>query len=105
MSTVTTSAGSSGNIVSSNVAKAPKGKLTAKSTESQALVLANEARIGLYVFNPSAKEVWLALGTTAVAEEGIWLKKESGQVFIQGYKGQVSVITTAEEGSVTFAEI
>lgn len=84
---------------------AGKGKLTAKAT-SQVLCKAWSGRSALYVCNPSAKEVWLALGETAAKEEGIWLKKETATpVVITGYTGPVSCITTAEEGSITFAEI
>lgn len=85
-------------------ARTSKGKLTAKST-NQTLVTANEARIGLYVFNPSSKEVWLALGETAAKEEGIWLKKEVGSVYIPDYTGIVACITTEGEGAITFAEV
>lgn len=82
-----------------------KGKFTAKA-ESQALLAANEARIALYLANPSGKEVWVALGETAVKEEGIWLKKESVLPHpILGYTGVVSCITTAEEGSITYVEL
>jgi len=88
----------------SSEAKNPKGKKEAKAT-SQELLTTNGNRIGVYVFNPSANEVWLALGTTAVAGEGIWLKKESGAVFIQGYNGVISCITTSGEGNISFSEI
>lgn len=94
-----------GGVQATNKAKRSKGKLTAKSTESQVLLPENEKRVGAYVFNPSSKEVWLALGETATKEEGIWLKKEAGSVFIQGYTGPVAVITTSEEGSVSYVEI
>lgn len=91
--------------MSLETAHTPKGKFTAKAT-SQVLSKAWGARSALYVSNPSAKEVWLALGETAVKEEGIWLKKETATpVVITGYTGPVSCITTAEEGSITFAEI
>jgi hypothetical protein len=93
------------NFASSDEATASKGKFTAKST-SQTLIAANDARIGLIVQNPSSKEVWLALGSTATKEEGIWLKKETATpVVITGYTGPVSCITTAEEGSIVYAEI
>lgn len=90
-------------------ARTPKGKVTAKAT-SGTLVAENRNRKALYVCNPSAKEVWLALGATAVKEEGIWLKKESGLIVIpgagsEGYTGEVALITTEGEGTVTFTEI
>lgn len=86
------------------VAHTPKGKVTAKA-ESKTLLKAWEGRAALWVFNPSAKEVWLALGPTAAKEEGIWLKKESGAVYIEGYRGEVSCVTTEGEGTVTYSEL
>lgn len=87
-----------------NIAKNPKGKFTAKAT-SQVLVTENGSRAALYICNPSDKEVWIALGETAAKEEGIWLKKETTTpIAIVGYTGPVSVITTSEEGSITYAE-
>lgn len=86
-----------------DTARASKGKLTAKAT-TQTLVEAHADRVALYVCNPSAKEVWLALGATAVAKEGIWLKKESGSVVIEGYTGVVSCITTEGEGEISYSE-
>lgn len=92
------------NFVSSDEAASPKGKATAKAT-SQVLAAANGSRVALVVCNPSSKEVWLALGATAVKEEGIWLKKESGAIVIDFYTGPVSCITTEGEGTVTFSEV
>ena len=87
-----------------NVAKTPKGKFTVKAT-SQVLAIENRSRGGLVLCNPSAKEVWVAFGETAAKEEGIWLKKETSvPIVITGYLGPVAVITTAEEGSITYAE-
>lgn len=85
-------------------AKASKGKLKAKS-ESQVVVKEFAGRSAFWAQNPSAKEIWLALGETAVKEEGIWLKKETATpVVIEGYTGPISCITTAEEGEFVFAE-
>lgn len=89
----------------SSTAKTAKGKFTVKAT-SQTLVNANEDRVGIYVDNPSSKEVWLCLGTeAAVKEEGLWLKKEVGSKYIQGYSGAITCITSEGEGSIVFAEI
>lgn len=85
-------------------AHASKGKVTAKAT-SGTLVAAWPNRVALYVYNPSSKEVWLALGATAAKEEGIWLKKEGGSAVIEGYTGIVTLVTTEGEGTVTFAEV
>ncbi|MGH2941082.1 MAG: hypothetical protein ACRDPE_23530 [Solirubrobacterales bacterium] len=90
----------------SSLAKNGAGKLTVKAT-SQVLVLDNPDRVGIYVDNPSTSEVWLALGETATASAGIWLKKEVGSKFITGYSGPISCITTTGESNVpiAFAEI
>lgn len=89
----------------STVSRTPGAKFTAKAT-SQVLLTENKDRVAIYLSNPSAKEVWVNLGGTAVKEEGIWLKKESVLPFpIIGYLGPVSVITTAEEGSIVVCEV
>lgn len=86
-------------------ARAGKGKVTAKAT-SGTLVKENLSRRGLYVSNPSSKEVWLALGSSATKEEGLWVKKETSLVFpILDYTGPISLVTTEGEGTVTYIEI
>ena len=87
-----------------SAAHTPKGKVTAKAT-SGTLSKAFDGRSALFVSNPSSKEVWLALGPTATKEEGIWLKKESGTTVIEGYRGEVSLVTTEGEGTVTYSEV
>lgn len=89
---------------SAREAKTPKSKVTAK-TESQTLVADNEARVALYVTNNGTKNVWLALGATAVAEEGPLLVKETGAVVIDNYSGIITCITKEGESLLTFAEI
>jgi hypothetical protein len=82
-----------------------KGKVTAKAT-SGTLAKAYSGRQAIFVCNPSAKEVWLALGETAAKEEGIWLKKEGGTAVIEGgYTGIVTCITSEGEGTITYAEV
>jgi hypothetical protein len=81
-----------------------KGRVTAKAT-SGTLAKAYSGRQALFVCNPSAKEVWLALGETAAKEEGIWLKKEGGTAVIEGYGGVVTCITSEGEGTITFSEV
>lgn len=90
--------------VGTSEASNAKGKkaVTAVSAE---LLPANGNRVGVWISNPSAKEVWLAFGPTATKEEGIWIKKETGPVFLTGYNGVISCVTTAEEGSITFVEV
>lgn len=85
-------------------AKTPKGKKTVKATTG-ILSETNENRQGIYICNPSTKEVWLAFGETAVKEEGLWLKKEGGSTFIDSsWGGPIACITTEGEGSVSFIE-
>lgn len=90
--------------VGSSEATTAKGKkeVTAASAE---LLPANGNRIGVWISNPSGKEVWLAFGATATKEEGIWIKKETGPIFLYGYNGVISCVTTAEAGSITFVEV
>jgi hypothetical protein len=87
-----------------DVAKTPKGKVSAK-TESKELIAANRDRAGLVVTNGSTVDVWLALGATAAAEEGIYLKAEGGSIVIDFYSGAISVITKSGEGVITYAEV
>ena len=88
----------------SDTAAAGAGQKTAKS-ESATLVAANPNRVALTVQNPSAKEVWLGLGETAVKEKGIWLKKEGGAIVIDWWLGSVTCVTTESEGVITYTEV
>lgn len=85
-------------------ARTPKGKKLVKAT-SQVLLEANPSRDQIVICNPSAKEVWLALGETAAKEEGLWLKKESGSIVILGWGGPIACITSEGEGTITYAEV
>lgn len=89
---------------SAEEAKTPKGKITAK-TESQVIAEFNEPRVALFVCNNGAKNVWLALGSTAAAEEGILLIEKTGTAVIDNYSGPVSCATKEGESLLTFAEI
>jgi len=87
-----------------STAHTSKGALTAKA-ESKTLVAAYTDRIRLFVANPGEKDVWLALGETAKAKEGIFLAAKTGKEVIEGYSGIVAAITTEGESLVTFAEL
>jgi hypothetical protein len=89
---------------SAEEAKTPKGKITAKA-ESQVIAEFNEPRVALIITNTGAKDVWIALGSTATAEEGIKLTEKTGTLVIDNYSGPVSVVTKESESLVTFAEI
>lgn len=89
---------------SSQVAKQPKGKVTAK-TESKTLIAANKRRLIAFVTNSGGKDVWLALGPTAVAEEGIKLVATTGAAVIEAYSGEIACVTKEGESVVSFAEV
>lgn len=91
-------------LVQSDTAVTPKGKVTA-STASATVAAANPFRVALVVTNNGAKDVWLALGSTAVAEEGILLNSEGGAHIIDYYLGVVTVITKEAESVVSFTEV
>lgn len=84
----------------SDTARKAAGKITAKA-ESQELSKDARERNCLVITNPSTKDAWLALGTKAVSEEGIYLKKEGGAFVCDFYTGPVSVVG---EGNITFSE-
>ena len=86
-----------------DTATTPKGKKKLK-TESQTILAANEARVEAYICNNGESAVYLALGPTAVANEGIRLNKEGGNVVIPGYTGIITGITASGEIEVCFAE-
>ncbi|HEX6456242.1 MAG TPA: hypothetical protein VF009_06950 [Solirubrobacterales bacterium] len=86
-------------------ARTSAGAVTAK-TNSQTLVADTEGqRVGLYVTNEGANDVWLALGEKAEPQKGIYVKKEGGAATIDNYTGVVSVVTKTGESNVTFAEL
>lgn len=89
---------------SSPEAKTPKSKIKAKSS-SQELAEANPGRIALYITNYGATAVSLALGATAVYEEGPMLAKEGGSTVIDNYSGIVSVISKEGEPIIGFCEV
>jgi len=85
-------------------ARVPKGKFEAE-TSSKELLKENPDRIELIISNPGTKDVWLSLGTTAVAEEGIYLKSGGGSWVSNGYSGPVFCITGSEKSKLAYAEI
>jgi hypothetical protein len=89
---------------SATTARVSKGKLTAK-TESKELGKANNDRIALLVTNGGAKDAWLALGEAAVAEEGIYLKKEGGAWENVVYTGPIFAITKEGETNLSYSEV
>ena len=89
---------------SSDTARVPKGKLTIK-TESKELAKASGDRLKLIVTNEGEKGVWLALGGTAAAKEGIPLAAKGVPFVLEGYSGAVSVIAEEGESNVCYVEI
>ena len=75
-------------------------------TESKTVVKENLNRRQLHLANPSAKDIYLALGPTAEAKKGIWLKKESVYPYpIEGYTGPVTCIGAEAAEFVVFTEV
>jgi hypothetical protein len=85
-------------------AKTPKGKVEA-GTASKALIPGNASRSYAVITNGGAKDVWIAYGETAAAEEGIYLKKEGGGHVVESYSGPLSVITKEGTSIVSFIEV
>lgn len=94
----------SSSISQTDTATTGAGQLKTK-TESQKLAAANPARAALIVTNIGAKTVYLGLGTTAVKEKGIALKKEGDPFVLTAFTGEVTVISHEEEPLVTVAEV
>jgi hypothetical protein len=89
----------------SSLAKTGKGKVEA-TTASATLVAANEERGEVVISNNGAKDVWLAFGPTAVAEEGVRLPTGSLPPFVcRSYSGQITVIAKEGTSVVSFAEV
>ena len=90
--------------VATDTATTSKGAVKAE-TKSQKLVAANDGRIAVYVSNDGEKTVYLALGAAAAKNEGIRLLKTDPPLRIEGYTGEITVITAAEESVVCFTEV
>jgi hypothetical protein len=89
---------------SSTEARVPKGKLTAK-TESKELIKVNADCIEVIISNEGTKDVWLSLGSAAVAKEGIYLKNGGGAFTTGSYSGAIFAITAEGESNVCWTEI
>lgn len=89
---------------SSGEANDPCGAVKAK-TESQTLVAANPGRVAVYITNDGEGTAYLALGVTAVKNEGIRLLKGDPPLRIADYTGVISVVTKEGEPVITFSEI
>jgi len=85
-------------------ARVPKGKFEAEAS-SKELLKDNPDRVELVISNIGTKDVWLSLGTTAVAEEGIYLKNGGGSWVTNGYSGAVFCITASEKSKLSYSEI
>lgn len=89
---------------SATTARLPKSKFTAK-TESKELLKENIDRIEITISNEGSKDVWLSLGSTAVAKEGIYLKNSGGSYTTNAYLGSIFCITAEGESNLCFSEI
>lgn len=78
-----------------------KGKITNAEGTSRSIT-ENAGRQGIYISNASSeKKLWLCLGETAVAEEGILVEPKTNIHISGSYNGKISgigspLITTAE---------
>ena len=92
-----------GGFERTDVAKNGSGTLPLTGS-SQTFVNSNNARVGLFVSNTSgANKMFVALGPTAVANQGIMIPPNT-TIPIPGYSGAVSVIGTAAD-VLAYAEI
>lgn len=89
---------------SATTARVAKGKLEAE-TASKELGKANNDRIAILITNGGANDAWLSLGEAAVAEEGIYLKKEGGAWENVVYTGPIFAITKTGKTNLSYAEV
>ena len=73
---------------------------------STSVAVANPDRIALFLQNDHATQVvYLSLGGTAVANQGIRLNAAGGGVVISSYTGAVNAIATGAATGVLVAEV
>lgn len=83
-------------------AQVPGKKLKTK-TESKTLLAENINRSG-FIVSAGTKDVTIALGPTAVNGEGIVIREKGPPFVLMGYTGPVSIIASAEEPEIGYAE-
>lgn len=92
-------------IEQSDTAKTPHGSVTIGTSSAQ-VVPANSARVGVYICNDHATNtLYLSLGGTAVANQGIRLNAAGGTAFIQEYSGVINGIASGASTVVCFSEV
>ena len=93
------------NISQTDTAKTPKSAVTVGASDTQ-IVPANGARVAVVICNDHASNIlYLALGGTAVANQGIRVNAAGGTVFLPEFTGEIRGIATGAGTVVTFSEI
>ena len=75
--------------------------ITSVTTSSTAVLAANAARLSAVICNNGAVDIYLRLGTPAVANQGILLKANGGSYTIGStnlYKGIITAVTASGAG-------
>ncbi len=92
-------------LMRSDAAETPNDSATIGAT-SGVVVPANDNRVAAYVCNDHATNiVYLSLGGTAVANEGIRLNAAGGAVVIYHYSGVITAIASGADTNVIFSEV
>lgn len=92
-------------VAQSDVAAQP-GTSVSVGTSSTEVVAANGARVAVVIGNDHATQVlYLSLGGTAVANEGIRVNAAGGQVTITSYTGAINGIATGASTTALVAEV
>jgi hypothetical protein len=91
--------------VRQGTAKGGTGAVTVGAASAQ-IVAANDARVEVTICNDHATQVvYLALGATAVANQGIRLNAAGGSYTTSSFTGAINGIATGAGTVVTFAEV
>lgn len=80
------------------------GSAVSVGTSNTALVGANDRRSVVLCNDHASNTIYLSLGGTAVANQGIRLNAAGGAIKLDGYTGAVSAIATGASTAVTVAE-
>lgn len=92
-------------VVQSDTAKTPTSSATIGGT-SAAVVPANAQRVEVTICNDHATQIaYLALGATAVLNQGIRLAPAGGSYTTQAFTGAINAIATGATTVLTFAEV
>lgn len=92
-------------ITQTDTAKTPTSSVSVGTSSTQ-VAAANGARVELFLCNDHATQtVYLALGATAVANQGIRLNAGGGSIVLSSFTGVVNAIATGASTNVTVCEV